>query len=359
MKIADAHRIEIPVRKILVIQTGDIGDVVWSIPTLIALKAAYPHAALFVLTRKPFGDLLADDPVVEGIFQAGEDGPTAQIGLFMDLRRQHFDVLFDLRADGRGTMMAYLAKAKMKCALVYPGMSLRNHVFTHLITEPPPLERRYGASMQSLRIVRGFGIPETTYTPRLIVADTTRQKAFDLLRSDKLTADKAWISVNPFSRWTYKEWGMDKWCDLISGIWERHGLPAVLVGSAAERERAEDLKKRARSPVYNFAGRTTLPEMAALLSLGRLHIGVDSAAPHIAAAVGTPAVAIYGPTDWRDWVLPDGLTSVVASDMHCAPCYQKGCDGSGKSLCLDALGVDSVMAAVGERLSAQQSADGQ
>jgi heptosyltransferase-3 len=357
MKIADAHSIEILVRKILVIQTGDIGDVIWSIPTLIALKAAYPDAALFILTREPFGDLLADDPVVEEVFQTGPAGVTAQMKRLMNLRRKHFDVLFDLRADSRGTVMAYLAKSKMKCALFYPGMSLRNHVFTHLITEPPPRERKYGASMQSLRIVQGFGIPETTYAPRLIVADATRQRALDLLHSEKLTSDKAWISVNPFSRWTYKEWGMDKWCELAAGIWERHGLPAVLVGSAAERERAEDLKKHARSPVYNFAGRTTLPEMAAVLSLGRLHIGVDSAAPHIAAAVGTPTIAIYGPTNWRDWVLPDGLTRVVASDMPCAPCYQKGCNGRGISRCLDDLSVDEVMAVLTDALVGRKSMD--
>ncbi|MFO7568328.1 MAG: hypothetical protein R6W75_00910, partial [Smithellaceae bacterium] len=92
MKIAATHTIEIPVRKILVIQTGDIGDVVWSIPTFLAIKAAYPDAALFVLTRKPYGDLLTEDPLLEGVFQIGKGDWATQIGLIRKLRRHRFDV---------------------------------------------------------------------------------------------------------------------------------------------------------------------------------------------------------------------------------------------------------------------------
>ena len=91
--------------------------------------------------------------------------------------------------------------------------------------------------------------------------------------------------------------------------------------------------------------------MAALLQMSRLHIGVDSAAPHIAAAVGTPTITIYGPSDWRDWAPTGDKNMVVLPDMDCSPCHKKGCDGKGRSICLDNLPVEKVQNAVETMLS--------
>ena len=123
-------------------------------------------------------------------------------------------------------------------------------------------------------------------------------------------------------------------------------MPVLILGSKEERARAEQLCVASPSPVYNFAGKTTLREMAGLLQRSRLHIGVDSAAPHIAAAVGTSTLTIYGPSDWRDWAPTGEKNKVVLPDMDCSPCYKKGCDGSGRSECLETLAVAKVQDAV-------------
>ncbi len=108
----------------------------------------------------------------------------------------------------------------------------------------------------------------------------------------------------------------------------------------------------------NLAGRTTLGELAALISLSRLHLGVDSAAPHIAAAVGTPTVTIFGPSNWRAWTVEDATHRIVRSDRECVPCNDKGCEGTGRSLCLDELGVEAVMIRIGEVLRSVARGDG-
>jgi len=77
---------------------------------------------------------------------------------------------------------------------------------------------------------------------------------------------------------------------------------------------------------------------------------VDSAAPHIAAAVGTPTITIYGPSDWRDWAPVGDKHQVVTSDMDCSPCHRKGCDGQGHSRCLEAISIAEVQEAIGENL---------
>jgi heptosyltransferase-3 len=159
------------------------------------------------------------------------------------------------------------------------------------------------------------------------------------------------VTVNPFSRWAYKEWGLEKWEEVIAWLWQSFGLASVLVGSPAERERAAALSRQGSGKVFNLAGLTTLAELAGVLEQSRLHIGVDSAGPHIAAAVGTPTVTLYGPSDWRYWAPPGESHRVVVPEVPCAPCHRKGCDGLGTSLCLDRLEVSRVRTVIGDALS--------
>lgn len=346
MFISAQHKINISIRKILIIQLGDIGDVVWAIPTFNALKSAFPHAELSVLTRNPFGDLLLDDSSVGKVFQIGEESILRQLQLLLSLRREKFDLLFDLRADDRGAFISFISGARMRAALYYPGLTLRNRAFTHLVDPPPQKERVFGAAEQSLKIIRGFGIKETTTIPKIVVSKIIKDKIVELINAEEIEIQQRFITINPFSRWAYKEWSMAKWSELAQFIWQKYTMPAIVVGSTEERKRAERFVSATCSPVFNFAGKTTLREMPALLQLSRLHIGVDSAAPQIAAAVGTPTLTIYGPSDWRDWAPPGNKNKVVLPDMDCSPCYKKGCNGSGRSECLETLAVTKVQDAV-------------
>jgi heptosyltransferase-3 len=346
MVISTHHKINIPIRKILVIQLGDIGDVVWSIPTYWALKEAFPQAALSVLIRNHHGDFLQDDSHVDKIFTVDRGSAFSGLKLLKNLRREKFDLLFDLRADERGAFISFFSGAKIRAALHYSNLSWRNRAFTHLVESAPAKKKILGAADQSLKIIRGFGIKETTLTPRIFVAETLRSEISKLLTDERVETQNGWVSINPFSRWSYKEWGMDKWKQLAFFIWQTYKMPMIITGSAAERNRAEALAAESLSPVHNLAGKTTLRGMAALLQISRLHIGVDSAAPHIAAAVGTPTITIYGPSDWRDWAPTGDKNMVVEPDMDCSPCRKKGCEGKGRSICLDDLPVAKVQDAV-------------
>jgi heptosyltransferase-3 len=167
-----------------------------------------------------------------------------------------------------------------------------------------------------------------------------------LLAAENVDTQDGYVTINPFSRWSYKEWGMNKWRQLLSFIWQKYKMPALILGSEDERGRVDQLTVANPSPVYNLAGKTSLGEMTGILQTSRLHIGVDSAAPHIAAAVGTPILTIYGPSDWREWAPPGNRNQVVLPDMDCSPCHKKGCDGSGRSECLETLAVTKVQDAV-------------
>lgn len=350
---------EIPkenIRNILVIQLGDIGDVVWATPTFRAVKDAYPHGNVSVLLRGGFGSLLRADPCVHKVFEVKQyEGGLVkkirgQIGFLRTLRRERFDLAFDLRSDDRGAFMSFFSGAPIRATNIYYSIPWRNRFFTHLADPPVSEGRTYDAADQSLRVVRGFGIDTEDTVPKLFVSETIRERARQILEYEGIPAGSRWITLNPFSRWQYKEWGHEKWVRIIDWLWEKHEISTVIVGAPDEREKAADITGRCGGRIYDLTGRTTLDELAGVLGLSDLHVGVDSAAPHIAAAVGTPTITIYGPSDWRDWAPPGEIHGVVTPDCDCVPCYQKGCDGSGVSRCLQELPVEKVRAAVNDKI---------
>jgi len=340
------------IHNILLIQLGDIGDVVWATPTFRAVKETHPKANVSVLLRQPIGSMLEANPHIYRIFEVKRykgnflKKVKGQYRLLRALHRERFELVFDLRLDDRGAFMAFISGAPVRVALKCPGVLWRNRLFTHVVVPPVPKERIFGAAEQSLRLVREFGIDTKDTTPKLWVSEKAKRKSEKLLNVDNITTYRRWVTLNPFSRWQYKEWEHGKWVHIVDWLWKEYGIPTVIVGAFEEREKAVNIANKCRGKIFNLAGKTTLDELAAVLRLSGLHVGVDSAAPHIAAAVGTPTVTIYGPSDWRDWAPLGKIHSVVTPDRDCVPCHQKGCDGSGISKCLETLTVDQVKRAI-------------
>jgi len=368
MKIAERFDKPAQAHRILLIQLGDIGDVVWSLPALRAVREAFPGAVVAVLLREGNGLLLAAEASPPKIFEVRK-GLEESLRLIRALRRERFDFILDFRGDERGGYMAFLTGAPIRAALYYPSLPrLRNRLFTHLVA-PSGMALAIGAADLSLHILKAFGIETGKIIPELHLSQEVRLRATRILTDEGISAPEeatggggermragtvrrgGWVTVNPFSRWSYKEWGLEKWARIVDWLWTEFGVAAIIVGTPTERERAGELGNSCAGKVYNLAGKTTLAELAGVLQLSRLHIGVDSAAPHIAAAVGTPTVTLYGPSDWRYWAPPGERNRVVVTDMECAPCHQKGCEGSGTSLCLDTLEVAQVQAVLREVLS--------
>jgi ADP-heptose:LPS heptosyltransferase len=351
-----AHRF----RNILVIQLGDIGDVVLATASFQALKDHLPDSRVYALVRKGCGALLAADPTLSGIFESRRGGgKLSDIGkenlaLARGLRSERFDLVIDLRTGDRSAILALLARGTEKVAFAGDGAFWRRFVFTRLldrlVAAPPPA---HPGADQSLRILRAAGLAVKPFLPRLHVPGETDAAAAEILSAAGISRGTRFVTINPFSRWKYKEWGYDRWAVVIAALGERHGLPSVLVGSAEESGEAAGILKKAGGAGRSIAGKTSLGELAAVLGRSALHMGVDSAAPHIAAALGTPTVTIFGPSDWRAWTIPDATHRVVCPDDPCVPCHKKGCDHSEVSLCLDKMEPDKVIGEVEAALEAR------
>ena len=334
-----------PVSRILVIQLGDIGDVVSATPAFRAVRERFPEALLAVLVREGFGGLLEDDPGIDRIFEVRRrqgmpaDRVLEPFRLIGELRRQRFGLVIDLRADDRGAWMALASGASVRAAMHYDRLAWRDFFYTHLVIPPPPEKRIRGAAHQSLDVIRPLGIDTADIVPRLHVSKEALERVRRLLPGG---GPRGQVTINPFSRWKYKEWGYGKWAEVLRWMGKEKGYVPVIVGSRDEREAAARIAAEAGGGVVNLAGETSLKELAALLSLSVFHAGVDSAAPHIAAAVGTPVITIYGPTDWRDWAPEGRKHRVIMPAKDCVPCREKGCRGEGRSECLEEMTTEDV-----------------
>lgn len=346
-------------RNILLVQLGDIGDLVLTTPTIRAVRETCPKARVSILTRKPFGSLLVADPILHEVVETqkirGSVFRLLQdfIQLARRLRRARYDLVIDLRTGDRGAILSFCTGAQVRVGRNVPEKKFwRGAIFTEFVPDSPaaPLPVHPGAD-QSLRVVRAIGIDTKNAVPKLHIAPKDRNHAIELLAQFGLTPASRWVSINPCSRWKYKEWEYQKWRELIDRLWENHQLPTLLVGAPEDTFIAEEISAKRKGHTFNLAGKTTLGELTALIAMSRLHLGVDSAAPHMAAAVGTPTLTIFGPGNWKSWTVADELHRVVTSDMPCIPCNRKGCDNSGKSRCLDELSPDRVYAEVSRILS--------
>lgn len=333
-------------QKILLIQLGDIGDVVLTFPCVRAIKESLPDAEVFLAVREKAAELVelcrwASGAVVVKNQRKGIWGwLTERISFFYHLRRQRFDLAIDMRTGTRGAILALSSGAKRRAAIFSEDGNLwRNRVFTELyqLSSSVPL---YHIVDYNLCFLSLLSFSTESKSPEFTFPDHFSNELFACLEAEKVPDGRPLVAVQPFSLWQYKEWPQDKFVVLIRWLVDDLGMTVVVTGGAEEREKARGLvQKCGCSGVFNLAGKTSIGLYAALLKKCRFLISVDSAGPHIAAAAGTPTVTLYGPASPKTWAPRGQQHKVVQKNLPCVPCSQTGCNGSMRSRCLEEMEV--------------------
>lgn len=342
-------------RSILLIQLGDIGDVVLTLPCVRALRETYPQARIVIAVWDKAAELLEDCPWLDQVVAVAKRSRSfweelrCQIDFFRNLRNLPCDLAIDLRSGTRSAILAFLSGASQRIGFyAADGKLWRNRLFTSLV------HRDYTPDLHVVNyllvLLEAFGVTTRQRIPELAVAVDKQEKIRDLLDEAGVPREKKVVVVQPFSLWQYKEWGNAKYIALIRWLVAEYGVAVIVAGSTAERARAEEIVRSCGAGSYNLAGKTSLATYAALLQKCRFFIGVDSAGLHIAAAVGTATVGIFGPSSPVSWAPVGEKHLIVQKNMPCVPCRQKGCGNSEKSMCLDELTLEEVKALIGSHL---------
>ncbi len=335
------------IRNILLIQLGDIGDVVLTLPAIRALKENFPRANIIVAVREKAKELIEDCPWAAGVVSINEEKRSWMAELFhqreffRNLRKSNFDMAIDMKTGDRGAILAFLSGARQRMGLyAHDGKLWRNRVFTHLALPYQAPGRHMAQHYLSLLDV--YGIRTDHVWPEHHPSEARLREAQTLLRNEGVPYDRPIVAVQPFSLWKYKEWSSKNYAGLINWLISNYNVSVIITGSREERTKADGLTKECPLNTYNLAGKTSIGTLGAVFKNCKMFIGVDSAGMHIAAAVGVPTVSIFGPSSTIDWA-PRGVQHrFVRKDLPCIPCQNKGCEDSETSRCLDELSLEEV-----------------
>ena len=345
------------VRRVLVTKLRHHGDVLLASPVFAALKERAPHLEVDALVYRETVPMLANHPAIANVYAVDRawkrQGMLAQARhewrLLGSLRERKYDVLVHLTEHPRG---AWLKRALGVRHAVAPARTAPSALWRSSFTHFYPLPRgtRRHTVELNLDALRRLGVQPGELAKRLVLVPGAAAEARvdDLLRGHGLTRG-SFIQLHPGSRWLFKCWPAARVAELVA-LLMTEGERIVLTGAPDPREQAMIDAIVGRVPgAVNLAGQLDLSELAALTARARAFVGVDSAPMHIAAAVGTPAVALFGPSgevEWGPWM---AVHRVVVSDAHpCRPCGNDGCGGSKVSDCLTTLPVARVHAALRE-----------
>ncbi len=346
------------VRRVLVTKLRHHGDVLLASPVFTVLANRAPHAEIDALVYEDTRDMLEGHPAIARIHGIDRAWKRQGLGvqarresaLLSELRGRRYQLFVHLTNHWRGAWLSLALGARWSVAPWFPGR-VWNWCFTYRF--PLPHGRPRHAVEANLDALRRLGVyPEDGEKPLVLVPGTAAEARVDQLLAAAGVAPKGFLHVHPTSRWLFKAWTEAKNAALIARLM-RDGHRVVLTSAPDAREKAivERILAQAGPGVIDLSGQLTLRELAALAGRARLFFGVDSAPMHIAAAMGTPVVALFGPSneqEWGPWRTPH---RVVTSDHPCRPCGNDGCGGGKVSECLTELAVERIHSAVNELLA--------
>lgn len=313
------------IHRILVREVNWLGDAVLTLPALEALHRRFPQAAISVLAKPWVSGLFAGHPGVDRVLAyRAEDVHRGVMGrwrLANSLRDEGFDlaVLFPNSLDA--AVVPWLAGIPRRVG--YPTDGRR-----WLLTHPAPRPRAAAGRHQVERyldIVRALG-GDGTRSLRLRVPAAARQNAQRLLEAHAVGPTDRVVALNPGSVYGgAKRWPPERFAVVADGLAERRGTRILLIGSPQERPILDEVGGRMRHPAINLGGHTDLGTLVGLLARTHLLLTNDTGAMHVAAAVGTPVLAIFGPTDPQATEPLGPHSRIVREPVPCSPCLLREC----------------------------------
>lgn len=331
-------------KNILVIKLKQPGDVLVSSPVVAALDEAWPQAQISYLVAQGTEEMIADHPLLDRVYVARRRGATIRdtLAFLRELHRARFDLVLELSGGDRGAFLSWVTGAKERLGFAYGGRAFwHRFCFTRLLPVPP---LKMHLVEHNLEVVRALGVEPRAPRLQFFWKPEVEARIRDLLAAHSREPG-GFVVVHPGAGWRFKCWTPKGYARIIDFLQEEKHLPVILTGSQAahEQELVAAILQECRTTPLNLVGQLTLKELGAFLSKARFFFGMDSAPMHLAVAVGTPAVALFGPSGDFNWGPWGESHLVIKKDWDCLPCGKDGCDGSKISRCLVEITADEVL----------------
>lgn len=320
--------------RVLIVKPSAIGDVVHALPILNLLKKHWPQAKFDWLVTPACAGILDGHPQLNEVirfdrkrFGAKWHNPAVLRSLLQfahDLRARNYDVAIDLQGLFRSGWLTFQSGAPIRI-----GMSDAREMATLFYTRRVNVPRgERHAIDRYLAVAEAVGAGRAPI--EFIFADTEADRAFIAQRTPPRYA-----LLFPGTNWPTKRWPVERYAALAKQLHERHNLPSIVGGGPDEAALGAQIPG-----AINLAGQTTLNQLVALIRRAELVVSNDSGPMHIAAALGKPLVAPFGPTNPRRTGPYRRPLSVIRMEIACSPCYSRTC---WHQSCLQQLPVEPVL----------------
>ncbi|MDD4203025.1 MAG: lipopolysaccharide heptosyltransferase II [Candidatus Omnitrophica bacterium] len=333
--------------RILITRTDRIGDVMLSTPVIRAIKAKYPDSYLAFCLRPETAPLIVNDPLVDEVIEYDKKGKykkfKGMLNFAFEIRRKKFDMAIVLHPTNRMNLTCFLAGIKKRIGY--------DHKLGFLLTDRVAHKKQLGLKHETeytLDLLRHIGIDPVDKRLRLYVSDQDIDRAKQLCEENYIPKGANVITVHPGASCRSKIWPFHKFAELIDRLNEDSSVRVILVGAQSDLQLCNKVNALVSSRLINLVGQTSIGVLAAILKKSKVFVSNDSGPVHMAVAVGTPVVDIFGrkdpglsPLRWG----PRGEKDIVIhKDAGCKKCLAHNCDKHFK--CLDAISVDEVYDAV-------------
>ncbi len=336
--------------KILILKPSSLGDVVQALPVLRLLKRHRPASEIYWWVASSLAPLLEGDPDLAGVIRFerrrwGSPWHWNEVWRSVrDIRRHGFDWVIDLQSLARSGAVAWLANAGLTVGLDDHREGARG--FYDVIA--PRLSWDTHAVDWYLSVLPLLGVPrqgDFTWLPeRPTVVASVKEKW--------PVGGARWVTLLPGARWTNKRWPVEHFTELVRLLAESGpDLRFAILGDASDRELGQTIARAQPERCLNLTGATSLPEMIEWIRLSEVMVSNDSGPMHVAAALGKPVVALFGPTAPQRTGPYGQVPQVARISLPCAPCMKNFCAYEKPLECLRGLSPASIGARVQQHLS--------
>ena len=328
-------------RHILLIKPSSLGDIVHAMPTCAAIRQTYPKARLTWLVKRQWAGLVERIEGVDRVWPV-ESTATGWLSQVPPLRAEHFDLVVDLQglfrsaAIGRlsgSPLLVGFANGREGSPLFYSKRVQVPRMEMHAVDRYLLVAKAMGAT--------GSGAPEFRF--RIPQAD--QEEVERLLARSGVMPGMEWVAMNVSARWPTKRWPAESFAEVADRLQQERSLAVVMIGGRGERANVAAVSAMMQTPAIDLTGATTVGLLPALLGKASMLITNDSGPMHIAAAVGTQVVALFGPTS-AVRTGPYGVGhEVLTAKVPCSPCFSRTCHNTLPLECLRRVSPEQVLAA--------------
>jgi len=310
---------------ILVIKIGAIGDVILVLPSLKAIRKKFPKAKIFCLVGEQSKQVLQKCPYLDGLIVADfahkQRGWPRLIKFSKKLRKYHFDKVIDFQNNRKSHLLSFLS-------FPHESFGYDNGKWGFLLTHPLKNNQRNLAPVEhQFKILEQLGIPYRDNAALELYPSRHDEKYIDkLLESEWLSGAQNIVGINlaASAKWPTKNWPIEhvaRLCDMLSN----KNIRVIVTGLPKDKPLAQELLSLTKSKPAMLIGKTDILQLASLIDRCKVFITPDSAPMHVAAAVKTPIIAFFGPTDSVRHQPPAKNIVILEKKLQCAPCYSGRC----------------------------------